>query len=101
MRAPVPSARGRLEVVCDKCGVEAVVLKSVVCRADRERRGTLCSGCYEPLADRLWIVPGLATAFGTCRSCGEWVSVRELLDARLGGKRSAWIGTCTMCGKAS
>ncbi len=82
---------------CAGCCVEAPALKTVLCRADRERRGVLCDSCWLPLKDRLWIVPGWVACFGTCRLCGEWVSVRELRDARLGGKRSAWIGTCRMC----
>ena len=32
-----------------------------------------------------------------CRSCGEWLSVRDLQDARLGGKRGAWTGVCRAC----
>ena len=82
---------------CDKCGVEAVVLKTLICRDDRDRRGVLCDPCWLPLRDRLWIVPGPVACFGRCRSCSGWFSVRELADLALGGKHGAWFGTCRMC----
>lgn len=85
---------------CDGCDLSATMLKTVVCRSDRERRGALCDGCWLPLADRLWIVPGPGKCFGTCVLCGHWVSVRDLRDAKLGGKRSAWVGTCFSCAES-
>ena len=84
---------------CDGCGVTAPALKFVVCRDDRDRRGTLCDPCWLPLADRLWIVPGPRVVWGRCLRCGEWVSLRELRDAKPGGagKGDAPSGTCSEC----
>ena len=85
---------------CDGCGVEALVLKSVVCRADREHRGVLCDPCWEPLRNRLWIVPGPVACFGRCGSCSEWFRVGELTDLKPGGGHGAWVGTCGECADA-
>ncbi len=84
-------------MVCDKCGTVEVALKSVICRDDRERRGVLCSACFSPLADRLWIVPGPFVVFGKCSGCADWFSLRELADRKPGGKWSAPSGVCAGC----
>ncbi len=82
---------------CCKCGASAPALKSVVCRDARNRRGVLCDPCWEPLADRLWILPGLVAAWGRCRECGEWFGVGELSDRKPGGGHGAMIGACVDC----
>jgi len=82
---------------CDGCASSAPALKTVICRADRERRGSLCVLCWEPLRDRVWIVPGPVPCFGTCSRCGEWASVNDLRDAKPGGRRSAPSGVCVGC----
>lgn len=79
---------------CDGCGHEATVLKTVVCRADRDRQGVLCGECWLPLRELVWIVPGWLNCFGRCRSCGEWESVRGLRDVKPGEPVS---GTCRAC----
>ncbi len=86
---------------CAGCGVEAPALKTVLCRADRERRGVLCDSCWLPLRDRLWGIPGPVACFGRCSGCGGWFSVRELADLKPGGARKgdAPGGTCVACVK--
>jgi len=64
---------------------------------DEAEEWALCTACYAEAASEVMIVPGQVTAWGTCRSCGEWFSVRELLDAKPGGRRSAPSGTCGCC----
>jgi len=87
-------------VRCDGCGAEAPVLKTCRCRDDAERAGVLCDPCWDPLRDRVWIIPGPVACFGTCSRCGEWVSVNDLRDATPGGRRSAPSGLCRMCADA-
>lgn len=82
---------------CDGCGIEADALKTCRCRADREGRGVLCTGCWEPLRELVWIIAGPIACFGTCRTCEEWVSINDLRDAVPGGRRSAPSGTCPRC----
>ena len=79
---------------CTGCGVEATALKTVVCRADRERRGVLCDSCWLPLRERLWIVPGSLNVWGRCRDCGTWASVNDLRDVKPGNPVS---GVCVGC----
>ncbi len=72
-------------------------LKSVVCRDDRDRQGTLCGPCWLPIRELVWIVPGPFAAWGRCRSCSGWFSVRELADRKPGGGHGAMIGLCAGC----
>jgi hypothetical protein len=82
---------------CVRCGFSAPVLKTCRRRDGGEQTFAFCDSCYGPLAHVVWIVPGLLPCFGTCVRCGEWVSVRELRNAKLGGRRSAPSGTCVDC----
>jgi hypothetical protein len=59
----------------------------------------LCNRCYPALARWVWIVPGPLACFGTCSRCGSWVSVRDLADAKPGGRQSAPTGRCQACSK--
>ncbi len=84
---------------CDGCGAEGW-LKTVVCRDDRDRRGTLCDPCYEPLAHLLWIVPGHFNVTGRCDSCGRYVHPREIEPSTLkngAAKRDIYTGLCRRC----
>jgi hypothetical protein len=81
-------------VTCDGCGHEAPALKSVVCRADRERQGVLCASCWLPIRHRLWLIPGWLNVWGRCRGCGEWESIRDLRDIKQGEPAS---GVCAGC----
>ncbi len=82
---------------CDRCGHTAPALKTVCWRRDHQTRFALCDSCWEPLAAAVWVIPGLAACFGTCRGCAEWFSVRELEDRTGGGKRDAPSGICARC----
>lgn len=82
---------------CDGCGAVVVVLKTAICCADRDRRGTLCDPCWLPIRELVWIVPGPAACWGRCRGCGEWFSLRRLFDRKPGGGHGAMIGTCVDC----
>ncbi len=82
---------------CVRCGLSAPVLKTCRRRDGGEQTFALCDSCYGPLAHVVWIVPGLLPCFGTCTRCGEWASVRNLVDAKPGGRRSAPTGICGCC----
>jgi hypothetical protein len=81
-------------VRCGCCDVEATALKTVLCRADRERQGVLCDSCWLPLRELVWIVPGRLNVWGRCRRCGGWESVNLLRDAKPGYPVS---GICVGC----
>ena len=86
-------------MLCARCQAAAAVLKTARWRDRRSGPFALCDPCWLPIAGAVLVVPGRVTAFGTCRSCGEWVSVRELSDAKPGGRQSAPSGTCTACAR--
>ncbi len=81
---------------CKGCGYSALALKTCR-RRDGEGTGVLCDGCWEPLADSLWIVAGPVAAHGRCRFCGGWASVMELVEQKQGGKWDAPSGICPCC----
>ncbi len=87
----------RHEVRCSQCGVMEVVMKTCRRRAGGEHLFALCDGCHAEVAPLVWIVAGPDACFGTCRSCSEWFSVRELEDLSGGGKYDAPIGLCAAC----
>lgn len=85
-------------VNCRFCGATAPVLKTVRWRSGAGRPAfALCDPCYGPLASILWIIPGPVPAFGTCRSCGTWVSVNPLRKRAGGGRQGAPTGLCGGC----
>lgn len=83
---------------CCICGLTAPALKTVR-RGDGSgsEASVLCDSCYQPLAGKVWIVPGWSICWGTCRLCGVWVSVNDLEDPRLGGRHGAYSGMCPDC----
>jgi hypothetical protein len=85
-------------VRCDGCGTEGW-FKPVVCRDDRDRRGVLCDGCYEPLGHRLWVVPGFATVTARCDECERFVNPGEIVPSTLrpAGWKEAFGGLCRSC----
>jgi len=83
-------------MTCGVCGRGQQAMKTVRARTGGVRY-TLCDPCWRPISATVWIVPGPVLCFGTCRSCGEWASVRDLRDAKPGGKWSAPAGTCATC----
>ena len=48
----------------------------------------------DPTMRSVWNVVGPVPAHGTCRSCGHWHAVGELVDAKPGGRRDAPSGLC-------
>ena len=87
-------------MLCAGCGHEATALKTVRwLNGDRGhgRHWACCDPCWAEVRDAVWIIPGPIICFGTCHQCGEWVSVRDLRDAKPGGRRSAPAGRCRGC----
>jgi hypothetical protein len=86
-------------VRCATCGHEEAALKTV-----RPRSGgasfVLCDRHWQPVAGRVWIVPGPGPCFGTCRRCGSWFALRELADRTGGGRQGAPTGICPACAGA-
>jgi hypothetical protein len=83
-------------MVCSRCGLQQPAMKTV-----RPRSGGaslfVCDRCYPALARWVWIVEGRFPVFGQCRGCGEWFSVRDLSDRRLGGRWNSPTGLCPAC----
>jgi hypothetical protein len=84
-------------MICTRCGVSAPALKTCRWRAGAKRVFALCDECHAGIAGAVWIVPGSAPCFGTCRGCGEWVSVRDLAERTGGGRQGAPSGICCHC----
>ena len=84
-------------MTCDRCGVVAAALKTAKWRDRNGGPFALCNPCWHPIRDAVWILPGPVPCFGTCRSCGEWASVRALADRTGGGKWDAPSGLCQTC----
>lgn len=81
---------------CSGCGLSAPALKTL-----RPRSGgasfVRCDPCWRPVAAFVWVVPGRVICFGVCRGCGEWFSVRGLVERRGGGRHDAPTGICSGC----
>jgi hypothetical protein len=85
-------------VRCDRCGLEAPVLKTCRWRTGGERSFALCSGCHAPISGAVWIVPGPVPAHGFCPGCSNWFPVGELSELRSSGhKWDAPSGVCPGC----
>ncbi len=85
---------------CSKCGFEEAAIKTV-----RPRSGGasffVCDRCHPALEPTVWIVAGAFPVFGQCRACGEWKSLRDLSDRRLGGRWNSPTGLCPDCPAAA
>ncbi len=88
---------------CDGCGASGWH-KTVRLRDDRERRGVLCTPCYEALGgvSRFWIVCGAVNVASRCSACGFYVHPTEIAPetARPGGGYKRDIvssGLCLSC----
>ena len=57
----------------------------------------LCDGCWLPISGAVWIVAGPVPCFGNCRTCREWVSVRDLSERTGGGRWDSITGVCADC----
>ena len=84
---------------CSECGAEEPVMKTVYWpeEGDEAEEWPLCEGCHGDVAGEVLIVPGPVPCFGTCKGCSDWFSLRDLADAKPGGRRSAPSGTCRAC----
>ncbi len=60
----------------------------------------LCPDCHGEVAGEVLIIPGSVPCFGTCKGCSDWFSLRDLADAKPGGRRSAPSGICPSCSAA-
>jgi hypothetical protein len=56
-----------------------------------------CDPCYEARRSELLIVPSHAVVAARCDECQHWFNPREMTELRMGGKWSAYSGTCTLC----
>jgi ribosomal protein L37E len=84
---------------CSECGYEERAMKTVYwpCEGDEADEHALCERCYGEVAEEVLIVPGPVPCFGTCKECSAWFSLRDLHDAKPGGRRSAPSGICPSC----
>lgn len=79
---------------CDRCGFESPALKTCRKRGRGLPRFTLCSRCWEPIREEVWIVPGPLSVTARCISCGSYGSVAEFSDLSPGEPQR---GTCPGC----
>jgi hypothetical protein len=84
-------------VRCSRCGIVQAAMKTCRRRAGGEQTFALCDGCHTRVAGAVWIVAEPVPCFGTCQTCSEWFSVRELEDVTGGGRRDAPSGLCGAC----
>lgn len=88
---------------CEVCSHEEQALKTVRWRSvprKTARRWICCDGCWFPLRDSLWIVPGAFSITARCDSCHRYVNPSELVTSRPGGGYKRDIvasGLCASC----
>ncbi len=80
---------------CAFCGGGDRWIKT--CLAADGSRLRVCDPCWEAL--RLVIVPGDASVTARCDRCGGYGNPREFAEARPGGRKDAYSGTCGPCAK--
>ncbi len=86
---------------CCKCGVTGW-MKTVRLRDDRDRRGTLCDGCFDALGGtgRFWITNGEVNVTSRCDACKHYCHPTELVTSRPGGAAKRDVvstGICASC----
>ncbi len=59
----------------------------------------VCDPCYTPRVFELMIVPGDVVVTARCYQCGGYGNPREFADAKPGGRKDAYSGTCEACVK--
>jgi hypothetical protein len=57
----------------------------------------VCDPCWEIRASELVIVPGDDVVTARCDRCGTYGNPREFAEARPGGRKDAYSGTCGTC----
>jgi hypothetical protein len=80
---------------CELCGGGDRWIKT--CRTPYGSRLLVCDACYEDHASELVIVPGDWVVTVRCDSCGVYGNPRDFQDARPGGRKDAYSGTCGAC----
>ena len=67
------------------------------CRTSGGSRIRVCDSCWEVRASELVIVPGDEVVTARCDQCGRYGNPREFAEARPGGRKDAYSGTCKAC----
>jgi len=80
---------------CTFCGGGDRWIKT--CLVPDGSRVRICDLCWEAL--RLVIVPGDASVTARCDQCGWYANPREFAEARPGGRKNAYAGTCGACAR--
>ena len=57
----------------------------------------VCDPCYAENASVLVIVPGDRVVMARCDYCWRYGNPREFAEARPGGRKNAYSGTCAEC----
>jgi hypothetical protein len=84
---------------CELCGGGDKWIKT--CLTPSGSRLLVCVPCYEDHASELTIVPGDWVVTARCDRCGVYGNPRDFKDARPGGRKDAYSGTCPECSLAS
>jgi hypothetical protein len=67
------------------------------CTISERSRLLVCDPCYEENSSVLVIVPGDRTVTARCDHCWRYGNPREFVEARPGGRKNAYSGTCLEC----
>ncbi len=57
----------------------------------------VCDHCYGEHASELTIVPGDWVVAARCDHCWRYGNPREFVEAKPGGRKDAYSGTCPEC----
>ena len=80
---------------CELCGGGDRWIKT--CRTPDGSRLLVCDPCWGEHAAELVIVLGYHIVTARGGSCGTYANLREFAEARLGGRKGAYSGTCAAC----
>jgi hypothetical protein len=80
---------------CELCGGGDMWIKT--CRTPEGSRLLVCDPCYVENASVLVIVPGDRVVMARCDSCWRYGNPREFVEARPGGRKNDYSGTCAEC----
>ena len=82
-------------MACDLCGGGDSWIKT--CPTPEGSRLLVCDPCHGEHAAELTIVMGDLVVTARCASRGAYGNPREFSGLRLGGRKGAYSGTCSMC----
>ncbi len=80
---------------CELCGGGDMWIKT--CLTPSGSRLMVCDPCYEEHRDELRIVPGDWVVTARRDSCWRYGNPREFVEAKPGGRKDAYSGTCSEC----